>query len=215
MSAWKKPSRNTWVKKISTPARDSCGRSTPWARSASICEIGVPCMRSITITLRAHQSQCTSGSISSVESAKLRRSCEQLAASRIRSSSSCRYLSNSATTSRGFRRRPSAQSARAGRRRFQQRDVVRDDALDARAQDLDRDLAAVGQLGEVHLRHRGRGHRLALEVGEHLVHRLAVGALQLASACSEGRAARGPAAASSSAMSAAAGRAASTAPGRT
>ena len=39
---------------------------------------------------------------------KLRLSCEQLPASRTRSSSSCKYLSNSATTSRGFRRRPSA-----------------------------------------------------------------------------------------------------------
>ena len=37
----------------------------------------------------------------------LRRSCAALAASRTRSSSSCRYLSNSATTSRGFKRLPS------------------------------------------------------------------------------------------------------------
>ena len=39
----------------------------------------------------------------------LRRSCAALAASRTRSSSSCRYLSNSATTSRGLRRLPSDQ----------------------------------------------------------------------------------------------------------
>ena len=32
MSAWKKPSRNTWVKKISTPARASAGMSTPFSR---------------------------------------------------------------------------------------------------------------------------------------------------------------------------------------
>jgi hypothetical protein len=50
-------------------------------------EIGVPCMRCITITLVLHQSQCTSGRISRFEPSKLRRSCEQLAASRIRSSS--------------------------------------------------------------------------------------------------------------------------------
>jgi len=57
MSAWKKPSRNTWVKKISTPARDSAFMSLPWASSAGVCEIGTPRMRSITMTLRPHQSQ--------------------------------------------------------------------------------------------------------------------------------------------------------------
>ena len=57
MSAWKKPSRNTWVKKISTPARASAGMSMPFSRSVSTCEIGVPCMRSITITRCAQQSQ--------------------------------------------------------------------------------------------------------------------------------------------------------------
>ena len=82
----------------------------PAARSRSICEIGMPCMRSMTITVAVHRSQYTSGTISSFESAKLRRSCEAFAASRIRSSSSCRYLANSATTSRGFRRLPSDQS---------------------------------------------------------------------------------------------------------
>ena len=87
MSAWKKPSRNTWVKKISTPARARRGMSTPFSRSSAICPMVVPCMRCITITLVLHQSQCTSGRISRSEPSKLRRSCEQLAASRIRSSS--------------------------------------------------------------------------------------------------------------------------------
>ena len=40
----------------------------------------------------------------------LRRNCAALEASRTRSSSSCRYLSNSATTSRGLSRLPSADS---------------------------------------------------------------------------------------------------------
>ena len=35
MSAWKKPSRNTWVKKISTPSRASFGMSTPASRRRS------------------------------------------------------------------------------------------------------------------------------------------------------------------------------------
>jgi hypothetical protein len=43
---------------------------------------------------------------------------------------------------------------------LQQRDVMLDDGLDAGAQDLDRDFAAIRQHGEMHLRHRGRGHRL-------------------------------------------------------
>ncbi len=109
MSAWKKPSRNTWVKKISTPARASFLRSTPLARRRSICADRRcrACAPSPSPT-DVHQSQYTSGTSSSGESAKLRRNCEQLAASRIRSSSSCRCLANSATTSRGFRRLPSA-----------------------------------------------------------------------------------------------------------
>ena len=50
MSAWKKPSRNTCVKKISTPSRASFGISTPAARSVSTWLIGTPTMRSITST---------------------------------------------------------------------------------------------------------------------------------------------------------------------
>ena len=38
----------------------------------------------------------------------LRRNCAALEASRTKSNSSCRYLSNSCTTSRGFKRRPSS-----------------------------------------------------------------------------------------------------------
>ncbi|MNY68797.1 hypothetical protein D3C86_2066210 [compost metagenome] len=51
MSAWKKPSRNTWVKKISTPSLDSFFRSTPASIRRSVCDTGKPYMRSITITL--------------------------------------------------------------------------------------------------------------------------------------------------------------------
>jgi hypothetical protein len=44
---------------------------------------------------------------------------------------------------------------------LQQGDVVLDHRLDAGAQDLHRDLAAIRQHREMHLGHRGRGHRLA------------------------------------------------------
>lgn len=65
-------------------------------------------MRSMTSTVGVQNSQYISGTSSRSSPAKLRRNWLPLAASRIRSSSSCRYLSNSATTSRGFRRLPSA-----------------------------------------------------------------------------------------------------------
>ena len=110
MSAWKKPSRNTWVKQISTPARASALRSMPFSRSSAICEIGTPCMRSITMTRSEHRSQCTSGIASSGELRKLNRSWHALAASVSRFSSSSRWRANSATTSRGLRRRPSGES---------------------------------------------------------------------------------------------------------
>ncbi len=72
--------------------------------------IGMPAIRSMTSTSLAVQSQWTSGTRSSAERRKLRRSCEQFAASRVRSSSSWIVLSNSATTSRGRSRLPSRHS---------------------------------------------------------------------------------------------------------
>ena len=67
---------------------------------------------------------------------KLRRSWEQLAASRIRSSSSRRYLENSATTSRGLRRRPSGHTFSSTVAAASRRPGRGDDRGDARAQDL-------------------------------------------------------------------------------
>ena len=61
MSAWKKPSRNTCVKKISTPFRPSVAVSMPCARICSMSFTGMASMRSITITSRVHQSKYTSG----------------------------------------------------------------------------------------------------------------------------------------------------------
>ena len=64
---------------------------------------------------------------------------------------------------------------------LQQGDVMLDHGQDAGAQDLHRDFAAavlLVQYREMHLGYRGRGHRLALEPGEDLVHRFAVSLLQ-------------------------------------
>ena len=57
MSAWKKPSRNAWVKKISTPWWASFFMSTPAARRASIWLIGIPWMRSMVSTSLRVRSQ--------------------------------------------------------------------------------------------------------------------------------------------------------------
>ncbi|MDT4836183.1 hypothetical protein FQZ97_698700 [compost metagenome] len=72
--------------------------------------MGTPFMRSITMTSGWQKSQNISGISTRSSEAMLRRSWAALAASRTRSSSSCRYLSNSPTTSRGFRRLPSGES---------------------------------------------------------------------------------------------------------
>jgi hypothetical protein len=50
MSAWKKLSRNTWLKKICTPRSASTWKLTPAALSAAISSIGMPYTRSITST---------------------------------------------------------------------------------------------------------------------------------------------------------------------
>jgi hypothetical protein len=60
----------------------------------------------------------------------------------------------------------------------QQRDVVCDHRGDAGSQHLHCDRGAVVQAGEMHLRHRGRSHRVGIEFGEHLRQRPAVGGLQ-------------------------------------
>ena len=82
--------------------------STPASRRRWTWLIGTPSMRSMTITSWVQSSQTISGTRTRPRLCMLRRSCAALAASRTRSSSSCRYLSNSATTWRGFRRLPSA-----------------------------------------------------------------------------------------------------------
>src|SRR5882762_9818868 len=83
--------------------------STPCLRSSSTSLTGVPRILCMVMTVLVQKSQYTSGTASSGESRKLRRSWLACAASRIRSSSSDRCRANSATTSCGLRRLPSAQ----------------------------------------------------------------------------------------------------------
>ena len=63
MSAWKKPSRNTCVKKIVTPSRASFLKSMPASRSRSTWPMGTPVMRSMTMTLSRHRSHTISGTM--------------------------------------------------------------------------------------------------------------------------------------------------------
>ena len=177
MSAWKKPSRNTCVKKISTPARDEALEvDSRRASASSIRPIGMPAIRSITSTSACGPVPVDLGhAAAAANRRKLRRSCEQFAASRVRSSSSWIVLSNSATTSRGRRRRPSLHSrSTSDRGRLHQREVVLDDGGDVRAQYLDRDRRAVGKLREMDLRDRRARDRHRVERAEDLVDRLAV-----------------------------------------
>ena len=110
MSAWKKPSRNTWVKNKVTPSLASCGMLTPALRKASVWLMGMPYIRSMTKTLVRQYSQTISGIKTKFKPSILRRNCAALEASRTKSSSSCKCLSNSATTSRGLSRLPSFES---------------------------------------------------------------------------------------------------------
>ena len=64
------------------------------------------------------------------------------------------------------------------RARLHQTEILFDGRGDVRPQHLDRRRRAVGQFGQVHLRHRRAGDRLALEGFENLFHGFAVSALQ-------------------------------------
>ena len=101
--------------------------------------------------------------------AKLRLNWLALAASRIRSSSSCRCFSNSATTSAvsaACRLPTSAPSDPA--QISSSATSCSMTLLDAGTQDFHRHLAPVRQHGEMHLRHRSAGDRRFVETREHL-----------------------------------------------
>ena len=112
---------------------------------------GAPCWRSArrgcapcTMTPGRQKSQCTAGTYRRGEFSKLRRSCEALPASRIRSSSSRMVFSYSRTTSMGLRRRLPSQLASANARQLAQHfEVARDDGVHAGPQHLDHDFAGL------------------------------------------------------------------------
>ena len=61
MSAWKKPSRSAWRRKLWITLRPSAGRSKPLAASAAWSLSGVPSIHSSVSTSRAVRSQSTAG----------------------------------------------------------------------------------------------------------------------------------------------------------
>ena len=79
----------------------------PLAINVSTSEIGVPSIHSMVMTVRLQKSKYTLGTMSMGLFSNWRPNWLALAASCIKSNSSCRYLSNSCTTSRGFKRLPS------------------------------------------------------------------------------------------------------------
>ena len=154
-------------------------------------------MRSITITFWVHRSQIISGTITRRRPSMLRRSCAALAARAPGRARRAGRLSNSATTSRGFRRRRRRQ-ARSTQRRPACASAFRSSSITSSMPGRSTFTATSRpsfSVGEVHLRDRGAGHRLGAEAGEDLVDRPAEGLLhQRARPAPPGRAARGPAA---------------------
>ena len=125
--------------------------------------------RSMVSTRSLVNSQCTCGTRMLRPSGEPCRPDTQASidcASMRKSSSSARLSAKSATTSCADSRRPSLASSTDLREALEDLQVGGDPAADARPLDLDDDLLAGVQGGEVHLGDRRRGERLLLERGE-------------------------------------------------
>ena len=124
-----------------------------------------PSIHSIVSTSRVVRSQSIFGHAKLGSSARFSANSEAAAASRRKSISMRTERASVSTTStrrsrRSLRREPLGASRAA---KNMSDEVAREAPLDARPQDLDRDLAlavAVAHAGAMHLRDRGRGHRL-------------------------------------------------------
>ena len=184
MSAWKKPSRNTCVKKISTPARASRGRSTFAARSSSMRPIGMPghalhhqhlALGVVPPDLGDQQERRVAEVAAQLRAVRgLAREVE-LVADRLLE------LGHDRARLQALAVRPQPLDQHRGV--VHQREVVLDHAGDVRPQHLDRHRrrrGAVlgGQLREMHLRDRRARDRLAVEAREHFADRAPVDALE-------------------------------------
>ena len=174
MSAWKKPSRKAWRRKLWITVRPSAGRSKPLAASVARSLSGVPSIHSSVSTSRAVRSQSTVGTRKSRSSRVFSAISESAAASSRKSISSATERASVATTSTSRKRRASADTrspVRAAKKKASRSTL--EAALDAGAQHLHRDRlarAVVLDFGAMHLRDRGGGDRRA-EAREHRIER--------------------------------------------
>ena len=156
MSAWKKPSRSAWRRKVWISARPSAGRSSPRAASAARSVSGVPSIHSSVSTSRAVRSQSTVGTRKSGSSLVFSRISEmrggfepQVHLDRDRARQRVDHLDQAQPPRLG-------RMALGGARREVERvEIALEAPLDAGPQHLHGDRAAVGDLGAVHLRDRG------------------------------------------------------------
>ena len=181
MSAWKKPSRNTCVKKISTPARASAGMSMPFSlqgvdlrdRRAAHALHHHHALRAQVPVHRGHEEQRRAGEVAA-ELARVRRFAHQIELVVEVARELGHHLARLEAAAFGP---PALGERRAG---LEQREVAGDRRLDARAQHLDRDLGAVVQPAEMHLGDRGACHGLRFERTEHVLNASAERSLDLA-----------------------------------
>ncbi len=104
-SAWKKPSRNTCLKKARAAFSRIARGSRPAATSAARSSMGMPATRSRVSTSRLVRRQSTAGTRKSGSSPKFCRSSEAAAASKRRSISRRTVSASVSTTATGFNRR--------------------------------------------------------------------------------------------------------------
>ena len=165
MSAWKKPSRSAWRRKVWITACDRCLRSKPLASSVARSCSGVPSIHSSVSTSLAVRSQSTDGT---------RKSGSALVFSAISDSaaaSSRRSISMRDRAAQGGDGLDHAQPPRLRRQAFglagregEGFEIDAEAPLDVGPQHLHGDgLAALGRddFGAMHLRDRGRGDRRA------------------------------------------------------
>ena len=146
MSAWKKPSRNAWRRKVWITARARCLRSKPLASSLARSCSGVPSIQSSVSTSLAVRSQSTAGTRKSGSSLVFSAISDSAAASSRRSIS---IADRAAQRGDGLHQ---AQPARLRRHRFgaprREREGIEIDAealLDVGAQHLHGDRLAAGR----------------------------------------------------------------------
>ncbi len=162
MSAWKKPSRSAWVRKLRMMMSAKRSGSCPAARRACGSRSGTPSIHSVVSTRPAVRSQSTAGTRKSASALVRSASSDAAAPSMRRSSSSATEAASVSTSARRRSRRASAET-RSARRAAKAKagKIAREFALDTGPQHFYGDAARLfaGGFCLVHLRDRGGGRR--------------------------------------------------------